>query len=212
MQNGIQLELRPATIRWLPAVFLYLFAILLPGIGISQNAPSIDCGQAYSFAEGFVPFVKTDIVGSDPDNADNLVFFPVIPTYSFAGPWEVDRNTGVFTVIPDHSQDIGIREVCIGVSDGADTAECCFQIEVIPCSIDGDANCDGHVNLSDAVLIINYIFRNGFRPPILNWADANADCDINIADAVYLIDFIFKSGLEPQTGCVGGASYGCGRK
>lgn len=66
----------------------------------------------------------------------------------------------------------------------------------------GDANCDGTVDVGDAVFIINYVFRQGTPPPVPNWADVNADCAVNVGDAVYLINYIFKQGDPPQPGCV----------
>lgn len=84
-----------------------------------------------------------------------------------------------------------------------DTAE--FTLAVMPTvnPLPGDANLDGAVNVGDAVYIVNYVFRNGLAPLIMNWADANADCQVNVGDAVFLINFIFKSGPVPTMGCVG---------
>ncbi len=61
----------------------------------------------------------------------------------------------------------------------------------------GDANCDGLVNVGDAIYLINHIFRQGPAPSYPNWADANADCSINVGDAVYLINYIFNGGPSP---------------
>jgi len=63
----------------------------------------------------------------------------------------------------------------------------------------GDANNDGTVNNSDAVYIIDYIFKGGPEPkPDKRTADANCDADINIGDANYIINYIFKGGPAPQ--------------
>jgi len=63
----------------------------------------------------------------------------------------------------------------------------------------GDANNDGTVNNSDAVYIIDYIFKGGPEPkPDRRTADANCDADINIGDANYIINYIFKGGPAPQ--------------
>jgi len=63
----------------------------------------------------------------------------------------------------------------------------------------GDANNDGTVNNSDAVYIIDYIFKGGTEPkPDRRTADANCDADINIGDANYIINYIFKGGPAPQ--------------
>jgi len=67
--------------------------------------------------------------------------------------------------------------------------------------IPGDATGDWEVNVGDAVYIVNYIFKNGSRPPMPAWrADANADGAINVGDAVCLINYIFKGGPRPMVG------------
>jgi len=66
----------------------------------------------------------------------------------------------------------------------------------------GDANGDGEVNVGDAVYIVNYIFKGGPAPLIMNWGDANGDCVINVGDAVYLVNYIFKGSAAPVLGCV----------
>ena len=64
----------------------------------------------------------------------------------------------------------------------------------------GDANGDSHVDLTDVLFIICYIFDNcdDPQPPYPPDAgDANCDGLANIADAVYLIAYIFRAGPEP---------------
>lgn len=61
----------------------------------------------------------------------------------------------------------------------------------------GDAGGDGAVNVGDAVIIINYIFRAGPAPDPPGAGDANCDHAVNISDVVYLIDYIFSGGPEP---------------
>jgi hypothetical protein len=168
----------------------------------ANSPPSISCGQFYSICGTTCLFVKTDIVCTDSDAGDVLTFFIVNIVPPFANYWEVDANTGAFSIQTANLTDNGIHDICIGVSDGTDTADCCFQIDVIPCDCSGDVNCDANVNISDVVYLINYIFKGGYRPPILNWADVNGDCAINVADAVYMIKYIFHSGPELQLGCV----------
>jgi glucose/arabinose dehydrogenase len=66
------------------------------------------------------------------------------------------------------------------------------------CTTPGDANNDEFVNVGDAVLVINYVFRGGPAPICHASADANIDCTVNVGDAVYLISYIFKDGASPQ--------------
>ena len=61
----------------------------------------------------------------------------------------------------------------------------------------GDADHNGFITVSDAVLLINYIFA--FGPAPFTTANGDADCNgtITVSDAVFLINFIFASGPAP---------------
>jgi hypothetical protein len=61
----------------------------------------------------------------------------------------------------------------------------------------GDADGDLAINISDAVYLINYIFKGGPAPNPLEAGDVNLDGAVNVADAVYLINYIFKGGPPP---------------
>ncbi|MCP4567198.1 MAG: hypothetical protein GY841_06435 [FCB group bacterium] len=65
------------------------------------------------------------------------------------------------------------------------------------CTMPGDANNDGSVNVGDAVYMINYVFKSGPAPDCLTEGDANGDCTLNVGDAVYLINYVFKGGDPP---------------
>ncbi len=64
--------------------------------------------------------------------------------------------------------------------------------------VNGDANCDGSVNIADAIHIINCVFKGGPAPLPYASGDDNCDGAVNVADAVYLISYIFKGGPPPQ--------------
>jgi hypothetical protein len=68
----------------------------------------------------------------------------------------------------------------------------------------GDSDANGIINISDAVLLVAFIFGGGPAPvPYLN---GNPDCNtfINVSDAVHLVTYIFGGGPEPcqqPSGC-----------
>jgi hypothetical protein len=59
----------------------------------------------------------------------------------------------------------------------------------------GDANNDGLVDLSDAIGILNYLYRNGTEPEPLQSGNANCDEIVDINDAIWLLNYLFKAGL-----------------
>lgn len=61
----------------------------------------------------------------------------------------------------------------------------------------GDANGDRRVNVGDAVMLINRVFKSGPAPNPPEAGDANCDSGLNVADAVYTINHVFKSGPKP---------------
>jgi len=86
----------------------------------------------------------------------------------------------------------------VGVTDASVPALADFQHYDVSFGYTcGDADNDGQVNVSDAVYIVNYIFKGGPPPVIEEAGDVNNDGTVNIADAVYLINFVFQGGPEP---------------
>ena len=65
--------------------------------------------------------------------------------------------------------------------------------------VEGDANADGVVDLSDAVHTLGYLFsaQEG-TPACLRASDANDDGAIDISDAVYMLNFLFLGGSAPR--------------
>jgi hypothetical protein len=65
----------------------------------------------------------------------------------------------------------------------------------------GDATGDGQVDISDVILLINYLFIGGSPPEPLSGGDANGDCVVDVADVVYLTNYLFTGGSRPRPGC-----------
>lgn len=68
-------------------------------------------------------------------------------------------------------------------------------------SVPGDASNDSLVDLADLVFLINYLYRDGPEPCIMEAADPNGDCLVDLADLVYLIIYLFREGDPPVPGC-----------
>jgi hypothetical protein len=74
------------------------------------------------------------------------------------------------------------------------------KLDILPC-IPGDVNADGTVDIEDVLYLLNYLYRDGFYPCVMEAADPNADCLVELGDAVYLISYLFKGGAPPMRGC-----------
>jgi hypothetical protein len=61
----------------------------------------------------------------------------------------------------------------------------------------GEANADGIVNLTDAVFILEHLFRGGPRPPCLDAADADDTGALDVTDGVYLLRHLFQGTEAP---------------
>lgn len=68
-----------------------------------------------------------------------------------------------------------------------------------PC---GDVNYDlVGLNIIDLTYLVDYIFRGGLPPTIIDAADVNGSGGLpNILDLTILVDFIFRSGAKPTCG------------
>jgi hypothetical protein len=61
----------------------------------------------------------------------------------------------------------------------------------------GDANGDDKYSVSDAVFLVNFLFKGGRAPVPLGAGDANCSRDVAVADIVYLVNYLFKGGPVP---------------
>jgi hypothetical protein len=74
---------------------------------------------------------------------------------------------------------------------------------LIQAGLCGDANSDQAANISDAVFIINHVFKGGPPPASCDDANCNGDATLNISDAVYIVNHVFKGGPPPVcNGCI----------
>jgi hypothetical protein len=53
------------------------------------------------------------------------------------------------------------------------------------------------VNVSDVVLLINFVFGDGPAPEPEPAGDVDCNGTVNVSDVVYLINFVFGTGDDP---------------
>jgi hypothetical protein len=61
----------------------------------------------------------------------------------------------------------------------------------------GDSNNDDNLNITDAVVILNFLFLGTSQPACEVLADSNADTTVNLTDAVFILNFLFLGGPSP---------------
>ena len=93
----------------------------------------------------------------------------------------------------------GLFDVMLRAKDTADNVgewsdSKVFDVAQYVC---GDGDASGGVNVSDAVLIINYIFAGGDPPIPLLSGDVDCSGGVNVSDSVWIINYIFAGGLAP---------------
>jgi len=91
---------------------------------VTNNAPTINCGNTTDNPVGFGNTITKTIAGADTDACDALEYAIV------SGPGDIDMATGVYTWATTLG-DVGDHTVCVSVTDGFDVAECCFDIQVL---------------------------------------------------------------------------------
>ncbi|HVR74219.1 MAG TPA: dockerin type I repeat-containing protein [Planctomycetota bacterium] len=60
----------------------------------------------------------------------------------------------------------------------------------------GDVDQDGDIDLTDAVAVLNYLFRSGPQPRV-RVSDADSDGEVGLADAVRILEYLFGGGRRP---------------
>lgn len=165
--------------------------------------------QMYGYSAGTVPFENIA--------SDTILIAGIFSFYGFdplpAGPLEIlcSHQVLVDKTAPNSEGEICIDSAIIvgaagdwlwdagsgninpSFNDG-NGAHCITYYDLELC---GDVNHDSHVNVSDAISIINYVFYQGPEPDSYLLGDVNCIDNINISDAVYIIEFIFESGPPP---------------
>jgi len=61
----------------------------------------------------------------------------------------------------------------------------------------GDVNQDENISIGDVVFLINYLYRYGPPPSILETGDVNCDTHVDLGDVVFLLDYLYRYGPYP---------------
>lgn len=67
-------------------------------------------------------------------------------------------------------------------------------IDYICGDIDGS---DENPNIADLTYLVDYLFRGGPPPPVMEAANVDGDDGVNVADLTYLVNYLFRGGPAP---------------
>jgi hypothetical protein len=185
-------------------IFCFESTPLLTNCIVWENIPESICGEA-----------SHCLTGEDPLFVDGGEFdFSRLPEIRIGGAWYLFPDFIVrepdYHLLPDSPA------IDAGTPAGAppaDTAgncrlcgECGENVDIGayeycvsgPLFVRGDPNADSKHNISDAVVILSYLFTGGDRPTCLDAADTDDNGSLELTDAVYLLGFLFLGGPAPQ--------------
>ncbi|UCB52989.1 MAG: tandem-95 repeat protein, partial [Candidatus Zixiibacteriota bacterium] len=131
------------------------------------------------------------VYATDPDG-------PSITLSVADEPWNSDfadsgTGGGTFTFAPDSIQADSTYRVSFVATDGS-LADTQLVVMHVVSFIYGDVNADGHVDVGDVVVLVNYLYRGG--PPPQPWVSGDTNCDgyVNVGDVVFLVNYLFRGG------------------
>lgn len=101
--------------------------------------------------------------------------------------WVVKTST-VDTLVTRVTAQLGAEGLYVVATTTA-TSSCC--------TLRGDADGTGTLNVADLTFIANYLFKDGPAPACLDEADTDGSGSINIADITYFVAYLFKGGPAP---------------
>jgi len=161
--------------------------------------------QPYSFTINPAVTITTDVL---PDGEQDLPYSYQLQSSGGTEPltW-LDKNndldgsgltlssSGLLSGTPVNIGSLNFTAQVSGIAGSA--AEKPLSLEIAQAYICGDASADAEVNVSDAVLIINYVFASGNPPDPMESGDTNCSGDVNVSDAVLIINYVFVGGNVP---------------
>lgn len=144
-----------------------------------------------------LPLVPHKITSGATDRSDHASFW----TYGYPAILGIEDMTNDFNAYYHSTSDrINYFDFPYFTNfSRAGIASLAILAQPIPQFKYGDANGDGKITVSDAIYLVNYLFKGGPAPVPLESGDANCDGQVLVADVVYIINYLFKGG--PVPGC-----------
>lgn len=208
----------PAGSSAIPVDVLCSTDVALGGVSFALSYPreeiTLDAISNENLATGEAEFAAADI-----DNASGVATYRVIMSFTDGSPSIAPGEDTIVarilaslpaglasgTRIPLHlSSGLGSPPVNLAFTTLPDGSV------VRPLGLDGvvvarpavdflraDADQNGNVELTDAVFLLDYLFRSAREVPCRDAADANDDGQLDISDGIFILRFLFSGGHSP---------------
>jgi hypothetical protein len=75
---------------------------------------------------------------------------------------------------------------------------CVIPVRVGTFFLRGDANVDGTTDISDAIVVLGFLFLGAGEVPCEQASDSNDDGTVDLSDAVFLLSHLFLGGTAPS--------------
>jgi len=132
----------------------------------------------------------------DPEH-DSITIeaYPMLPGASW-----VDQGDGVwlYSFTPSASEIGSVYELTFVVTDYPSLATDTLIVHPrIVAFLRGDIDADNVYSVNDIAYLIEYLFRDGPEPVVLEAADVDTNGSVTLSDITYLIYYMFRSGPQP---------------
>lgn len=183
-------------------------------IGFASDADPMNATETYTYMRGLirdsltfatVPMVNpvtgqvtTYALSGDPVTQSGWVD-------AAAGDRRMLLSSGPFTMAPGDTQEV---VVAVMVGQGDDAVSSITALRAVDAAVQethgplcGDMEMNGAVGIFDVLMLLNYVFGDGLKPPMFWMADVDCNLKVNLTDCVFLIDYIFLGGNKPCSAC-----------
>jgi hypothetical protein len=171
-----------------------------PGRSIYFNFGRLDC--CYFWFE--VPACVEWTV--DPPGAATIAFDESATSDSYGGLLNVDPAVPHGTVITltanvESGRKVLSRQFHVYTPDLNPLVRGWSEIRQIPCRsfLRGDVDQNGPIQITDALVVFDFLFSGAGEPRCLAAADSNGDGFVDVSDGIYLLEFLFSGGSAPPS-------------
>jgi hypothetical protein len=179
--------------------------LISPTIDLSSGNAKINYARWYSNNQGAAPNSDSMEIWISNDNGLGWVKVEAVgPVEQATGGWYTHEFWVGDLIAPTAQMKLRFDASDLGSGSVVEAAVDAVTVTTYQCEqpfICGDTNGDGNVNVTDAVMLIAFVFGDGPAPEPIEVADVDCDGEVNVSDVVSLLNYIFSDGVAPCAEC-----------